>query len=103
MSETDNTDNTRPEPEEHHGYATVDQEAWTIDRLWTLVEAAEKLQEVQRVGADRRPVRYAMQGLVHGTAVELYQTLGLKCEGENVEVRAGDEWIIYNPEDSDDR
>lgn len=98
-SEADANTDSAIRPSEHRGYATLDQEAWTIDRLWTLVCIVKDLENIGSVGADRRAINRAKRGAVHGTAVEIFDTLGLKCEGVNVDLGPSDEHLRYDPDD----
>lgn len=56
---------------------TPDQEAWTLDRIETVIRMANALKEECRVGADNTAYQYGLKALVHGTVKEILRTLNI--------------------------
>jgi len=70
---------------------TCDQEAWLLDRLRTLVKMAGDVARHTRVPLDFRVADAGIDGLVHGTAVEIIDILGLEPGYENIQEFGGSE------------
>ena len=61
-----------------------DREDWLKARLWTAITMAQQLRNTKTVEADDRQYMYALDGIVHGTAVEIIKMLGMTPEYKNL-------------------
>lgn len=61
-----------------------DEEAWLIARLGTLCKTILKIESCKIVSADEKIIKGAMTGAIHGAALEILDTLGLKPEMSHI-------------------